>query len=213
MDNNQEKLVYLYRHGETDWNVLGKTMGQLEGINTEFTDLGYNQINYISKKLEDDKIEAIYTSDCKRTVETARIANTKKIPIFVVKEIRGLNMGIYQGLSMDELKDSEDVKLSFTDYHIPLLNGESINDLNKRILDFIKKICKETNYKKIALITHSAVISNLKAYLMNDKYISLNMCLLLYKDDNISVLDYTHANSDSKNKVLIKEIKDNYEIK
>lgn len=46
------KYIYLYRHGETDWNINGITMGQLEGIKTEFTQVGYQAIFDISESLK-----------------------------------------------------------------------------------------------------------------------------------------------------------------
>ena len=97
------KIIYLYRHGETNWNVENKVMGQLEGISTYFTDTGYNQISIISKEIKKNDIEAIYCSDFKRTLETAEIANKElKLPIFSCKEIRGLNMGKYQGIPFSD---------------------------------------------------------------------------------------------------------------
>lgn len=92
------KIIYLYRHGETNWNVEDKITGQLENIDTYFTDIGYKQINELTKKLKENQIEVIYCSDLKRTVETAIMANSElNLPIFYSKEIRGLNMGKYQG--------------------------------------------------------------------------------------------------------------------
>lgn len=48
---NNFKITYLYRHGETNLNVSGITMGQLSSVHTEFTELGYEQIENINKKL------------------------------------------------------------------------------------------------------------------------------------------------------------------
>lgn len=185
------KIIYLYRHGETNWNIENKVMGQLEGINTYFTDTGYNQIGIISKEIKKNNIEAIYCSDFKRTFETANIANKKLgIPIYSCKEVRGLNMGKYQGMLFSDFIKDDEVRSCFFNHDLMIGNGESINQLNDRIIKFIKKISIETKYKKIAIITHSAVISNLKAYLSNDKYVSLCKCTLLFKDNELSVLDY-----------------------
>lgn len=38
------KMIYLYRHGETNWNVDDRITGQLEEREIKFTDLGYKQI-------------------------------------------------------------------------------------------------------------------------------------------------------------------------
>lgn len=187
------KIIYLYRHGETNWNVEDKITGQLENIDTYFTDIGYKQINELTKKLKENQIEVIYCSDLKRTVETAIMANSElNLPIFYSKEIRGLNMGKYQGMRLKDFINQDEVKACFSNYALSLDGGESINQLNERITNFIKKICSETEYKKIAIISHSAAISNLKAYVSGDKYVSLNQCTLLYANGKLSVLDYEY---------------------
>lgn len=191
------KLIYLYRHGETDFNVEGITMGQLEGIDTNFTKKGYEQINLLSEEIKEHEIEVIYTSDYKRTLETSKLINNN-LPIFINKEIRGLNMGKYQGMDFNLFIKLDEVQKSFTDYNIPFENGESINELNNRILNFIIRICHETNYEKIAIVTHSAVISNLKSFITKEPFMSLNKCCLLYKDNKFYVIDYVTSKEEKQ---------------
>lgn len=195
------KYIYLYRHGETDWNINGITMGQLEGIKTEFTQVGYQDIFDISESLKKNKVEVIYSSDFNRTVDTANLANCKNgLPIIITKGARGLNMGKYQGLDFQKFIKSEEVKRSFENYDIPFPGGESINQLNNRLYNFIVEICNQTSYERIAIVTHSAAISNLKAFISKEKYISLKMCSLIYKDKKLIVFDYTPVKSEIKNK-------------
>lgn len=191
------KEVYIYRHGETDWNVSQRTMGQLESIVTSFTKLGYEEIEDISIDMIKNNIEVIYSSDLQRAVETATIANNNKnVAIYMSKELRGLNMGQLQGLSTSELENSKFAQESFKNYDIPLPGGESINDLNRRVYSFIKRICDETDYERIAIVTHSAVMSNLRSFLDNDNYVSINRCLLLYKDGKFIVKSYDTVGTD-----------------
>jgi len=199
---NNFKIIYLYRHGETNLNVSGITMGQLSSLHTEFTELGYEQIENINKKIIDNNIEVIYASDFERTFKTAQIANTN-LPLYSTKKLRGLNMGNYQGHSMDEFLNSEEAKICFEDHNIKFSNGESINDLNARIINFIFSVCSSTSYTRIALITHSAVISNLYSYLSQNEYYSLNECVLLYQDNKLKILQPDNV----KNKALLKRRK------
>ncbi len=66
------KNIILYRHGQTDYNVKDITMGQLENIKTNFTDVGYEEINEIKENIKLNNIEIIYTSDFNRTVDIAK---------------------------------------------------------------------------------------------------------------------------------------------
>lgn len=189
--NENNKEIYLYRHGETNWNVENRIMGQLKGIKTRFTNKGYSQIKEISKKIKENNVEVIYCSDFERTYETAIVANQSlRLPIIKSKEIRGLNMGKYQGLSFNEFITKKEVQNCFNNHNLKFDAGESINELNDRVLNFIIHISKTTKYNKIAIITHSAVISNLKSYLLREKYVSLKECTLLYTHNNLYVIDY-----------------------
>ena len=201
---NNSKIIYLYRHGETNWNVEDRITGQLDEEEIEFTDFGYRQIEEIAQKLKADDIQVIYCSDYKRTSKTAEIANSRLgIPILYQKELHGLNMGKYQGNILSECRKEKELKEAFQNYNLLVGGGESINQLNTRILNFILKICEEEEYSRIAIITHSAVISNLKAFLTHARYISLDECTILYRDNQLSVIDYVcntskHTNQEVK---------------
>ena len=83
---DDSKIIYLFRHGETNWNVEDRVMGQLEGIETKFTNKGYKQIKEISETIKEKNVEVIYCSDFQRAYETAVIANEKlRVPIFSEK--------------------------------------------------------------------------------------------------------------------------------
>ena len=45
---DDSRIIYLFRHGETNQNVEDRIMGQLERIETKFTNKGYKQIKTIS---------------------------------------------------------------------------------------------------------------------------------------------------------------------
>ena len=188
---DDSKIIYLFRHGETNWNVEDRVMGQLEGIETKFTNKGYKQIKEISEKIKEKNVEVIYCSDFQRAYETAVIANEKlRVPIFPEKKLRGLNMGKYQGLLLEDFINRREVIECFKNYDLKIGGGESINELNARISNFIVNIVKNTKYQRIAIITHSAVISNLRAYLSKSNYISLRECSLLYKNNKLLVTGY-----------------------
>lgn len=184
------KNLYLYRHGETNWNLLSLVMGQLENIKTTFTSNGMNQIENISKQLKENSIEIIYCSDFSRAYGTALLASKTEIPIIKTEQLRGLNMGTHQGELFNKYITSPDVIDALRDYTIPIGGGESINDLNKRIERFILELCYKSCYNNIGIITHSAVISNFKSYLTKEQYCSLKRCQLEYCNGNLKVVDY-----------------------
>lgn len=187
------KEIYLYRHGETNWNLLSRVMGQLENITTTFSPNGIMEIEEISQSLDKNSIEVIYCSDFQRAYDTAIIANKNNVPIIKSKELRGLNMGKYQGFLFEEYINSPEVKKAFLDYDIKIGDGESINDLNRRIEKFILDVCRQTEYNSIGIITHSAVISNLKSYITKEKYFSLCRCNLEYCNSTLKVTEFKES--------------------
>lgn len=193
--NISSKKIFLFRHGETDWNVENRIKGQLEDVHTEFTKKGYEQIKDLSTKLKENEIDAIFCSDLERTKITALIANQElNLPISFHKEIRGLNMGIFQGKTFKEFISDETVSECFKNYDLKIPEGESINELNYRIFNFIMDVVKKTSYTNIAIVTHSAAISNIKSYISGDSYVDVDQCTLQYENENISVINYNIIN-------------------
>lgn len=195
----KNKKIYFYRHGETNLNVLGTIMGQDTSLETFFTDKGYTQIDSITEELLSKNIDVIYTSDLKRTLLTAEIINEKlTVPLNPVIELRGLNMGCFQGLDMKDIAYSPISNECFSNHDIPFPNGESINQLNRRLTAFINKVCEETSYSNILFITHSAVISNLKAYLKDEPYECITYLELTFNNGIIKIDRYSKENIDKK---------------
>ena len=66
-------ILFLIRHGESEWNRAGRIQGQ---INSPLTDLGIGQAkaisSYFSKNLINQKLK-IYTSPLYRAIHTAEI--------------------------------------------------------------------------------------------------------------------------------------------
>lgn len=191
--NKIDKSVdfYLCRHGETNWNVENKIKGQLEDEDIKFTNTGIEQIKNLIDELKNEKIEAIFTSDMLRTKETSKILNKElSVPIYYVKDLRGLNMGDFQGLSMKEFLNDERVKKCFIDYNIPIPGGESINQLNQRFINVLNNIILNYPYKKVAIISHGAAISNLKSYISNEKYCDIDKCVIKYNGGKFNIINY-----------------------
>lgn len=188
---NGEKYFYIYRHGETNWNVENKIKWQLETIDTKFTELGFKQINTLKEIFISNKIEAIFFSDLNRARETSEIINESlKLPLYYSKNFRGLNMWNFQGKTMKEFLSNKNVKKSFLDYNVKIPWWESINDLIKRFIEGIKIIYNNYNYDKVTIISHGAAISNLKSYITKSKYEDIDYCVIKLYNDNCEVVGF-----------------------
>ncbi|MBA6339096.1 histidine phosphatase family protein [Colwellia sp. BRX8-7] len=93
---------YLTRHGETQWNKIGKFQGQLD---SPLTDRGYRQADGIARQLVDHKIDLIVSSTLPRAKSTAEICQvTVDCPLNFAPALIERDFGLWQGKVIDEVK-------------------------------------------------------------------------------------------------------------
>jgi broad specificity phosphatase PhoE len=100
------------------------------------------------------RIDLIYSADFFRTKQTAEIvAKELNKKIIFDKRLRDINLGIYRGRKKEEFyRDFLKVfPLRFTK-RPP--GGESWQDVQKRMLNFLKKIDKKHKGKNILIVSH-----------------------------------------------------------
>lgn len=212
MENIERKKFYLFRHGETNWNIERKVKGHSDNIDTRFTDLGYIQLNQIMEIIEKEKIQAIFSSDLRRTYNSSMYINEKlKLPLYFTKSLRGLNMGVLEGKTLDELKNIEEAIRSLKDYTIPMPNGESINHLIERIESMMNYVYNSYQYNRVAMITHGAVVSNIKSAVKKDDYEHIDYCFVGYDGKSFDVFDDGTYTGNDREKVLVRKNRGLYE--
>jgi len=95
------KLI-LVRHGETEWNKDWRYQGQADlPLNKE----GRRQALKLAKRLKEEKISAILSSDLKRAYQTANIiAKSHHLRVKKRTALREINYGVFEGLLLEEVK-------------------------------------------------------------------------------------------------------------
>jgi 2,3-bisphosphoglycerate-dependent phosphoglycerate mutase len=98
--SNQTTLIFI-RHGETEWNLSCRLMGQLD---SPLTERGVAQGIAIAERLAKEEFTTLYSSALGRAYSTAEfISKAVNKDIVVEKDLREMNMGIYQGLTKKEM--------------------------------------------------------------------------------------------------------------
>ena len=203
--------VLLIRHGETEWNTLGKFQGCTD---IALSEVGIKQAEILNDRLKGD-FDYIYSSPLSRAFETANILaiGTNK-EVTVATEIREINFGEWEGLTVHEIAEKypEVFKAWRTDKTESYICGGdlSINNAANRAKKCILDIVKEHKGKKIAIVAHGGII---KAGLigifgwdmtMYHKMALGNTCIntLTFNDDLKPVLvalnDTNHLKNDAK---------------
>jgi probable phosphoglycerate mutase len=93
--------ILLTRHGETDWNAIGRVQGQLD---IALNDAGREQARRLVDLFAGIAIGAVWTSDLARARETAEIvAAALGLPApHIEAELRERRMGRFEGLTREE---------------------------------------------------------------------------------------------------------------
>ena len=90
-----EHPFYFLRHGETTWNAVGRTQGQLDA---PLSDLGRQQALDAAEALKAHKIERIVASPLSRARDTAEAAGAAlSLPVAFDDELMEFNAGEWQG--------------------------------------------------------------------------------------------------------------------
>jgi broad specificity phosphatase PhoE len=151
--------VYLVRHGETNENAQGIVQGWLD---TELNEKGISQAVKAAGNFN-EPIEAIYSSDLKRAVRTAREFRNKypDLPYSQDSRLRERNFGDAAGTYRDD-HDWEQFWSVQDRSTIP--NAEIILDFTKRVSDFLEEL-KAKDHKAVLVVTHGGVLNRVQMIL------------------------------------------------
>lgn len=159
--------LFLVRHGQSAGNAEGRFGGHGP---TELSDLGREQALKTARVLAKEGVDAIYSSDLIRAVQTARpLAELTGIPIRESAAFRERNVGVLQGLTFDESKEkypNDYYALVSRNVHHVITDGESYRHLLRRITAEFRNIIREHKHQRIAIFSHTGAICFLTLYLL-----------------------------------------------
>ena len=122
------------------------------------------------RRLAEQKIDVIYSSDLKRALTTAEIIASKhQVNITSFSELREFNYGEIEGLNYEEIDQlyPELRKLMMQrNLDLKFPGGESISELNNRISSFVERLQEHKDEETILIVVHSGVLRILICQLM-----------------------------------------------
>lgn len=157
-------MIYLVRHGETEWNKKGIIMGQLD---SPLTEEGLTQVNTTAEELKNISFDAIFSSDLFRAFRTAEIIKLEReLVIQTSKALRERTFGSWEGkLGADHRKEfkevlekmhdlSEEQQKAFKFSH----DDESDDNVISRFITALREIAVAYANKKVLVVTHGGCI-------------------------------------------------------
>lgn len=186
--------LILIRHAQSKGNKTNVVQGQTcAGL----SDIGTMQAEELSKALQDIKLNAIYSSDLGRAIQTAKpTARDLNLEIKFEPELREAHFGIWEGLTYEQVKETyhNEYTAWHENYFIRPHWFESYESHHKRVSTVIKKILSShPKHETIAIFTHGGSIKTQIGFFMNLNGKELTQ----YKTKNCS-LTAIHFNSSLK---------------
>ena len=149
--------LLIVRHGQSEWNALGRWQGQAD---PPLTDVGENQAKKATKKL--GLFDSIVSSPLQRAKNTASIISeiTGVGPVTSVVGLIERDAGPWQGLTRIEIEKGWP---GFLDSGHRPEGYESNPDLLLRIFEVLKKISKSSkNSDSILIVSHAGIVHALE---------------------------------------------------
>jgi broad specificity phosphatase PhoE len=141
--------VVFETHSTSVDNERGIATGWLPG---ELSATGREQARALGERRRDDGLDAVFTSDLRRAVETAEIAFAgSPLPIVADARLRECNYGSLNGMPRPELDALRRSKIDE-----PWPGGESWRQAVERVQGFLRELSETHDGERVLVIGHVA---------------------------------------------------------
>ena len=153
-------ILYIVRHGQTDWNVVKRVQGQTDiPLNTT----GEEQARQIARLFKNIHFDAVFSSDLLRAKRTAEIITLEKnLAVQTTHLLRERNFGPYEGIYVEDLKelekDLENLSREERSSHKLHPDIENDEELVGRFITFLREISVAYAGKNVLIVCHGALM-------------------------------------------------------
>jgi probable phosphoglycerate mutase len=160
--DSDARILFLFRHGETDWNREGRLQGH---IDTPLNTTGLAQAHALGESLRRHRLDAVLSSDLSRARITAQIvAMAIGAPLFIETGLRETNVGAAEGLLWAEAKTRFGEGLTerwYSDGDVAFPGGETGIATRTRGLAALRRFTAVHPHRRIGVSTHGAMVRQL----------------------------------------------------
>ena len=179
----RECKIYLFRHGTTSDNA--------EGVFSGWRDVALNQkgirdAKIVALRLKDKKFDLAFQSDLLRSKQTLRevLKFHRNVKVITDVRLKERSYGDLQGKTHLESVQKYGYKKYDTwhrGYDVRLPRGESLKDVEERVLKFIKELLKIIKDEKVD-VAISAHGNSMRAFRRYFEKLSIEQMCTLYND-------------------------------
>ena len=186
--------IYMARHGQTEWNVMGRMQGWL---NSPLTENGVQSAYYLGEEISRLDFDAYYSPPSERALKTLEIATDYSVKITCDDRLREIGLGPWQGMLSRDI--AKQYPVQYKQYYdepekFSIDDGENYYVLYERVNAFVKDILKnhfeQNMVKRVMIVTHGITLMMLRLIFNNDQienikdyHVSGNAKLHIYNFD------------------------------
>ncbi len=156
--------LYIVRHCQSSGNIDGRFQGRFDA---DVSPAGEQQLELLSLRFRNERLDAIYTSPLTRAVKTAEAVNRfHHLPIQKMDGLLELDVGDMENLKLSEIGAKFPEVAKNWDQSPDLCEfpgGETMKEAYRRVNDAIDRIVIDNLGKNVLVTTHGGVIRNIYA--------------------------------------------------
>lgn len=185
------KIIYLVRHGETEYNRLGIVQGS--GVDSDLNDMGRAQAQAFYEAYKQIPFDRIYTSALKRTVQSVQGFIDAGIPYEQHAGLNEFGWGAMEGktphYTEDEYYRSMIYNWRIGNVDVPAIGGDSPLSVLQRQVPVIDHVLSRPEEEVVLICMHGRAIRILLTYLFKeplsemDHWEHSNLCLYKIRYD------------------------------
>ena len=163
-------MLYIIRHGQTDWNVRHRLQGKTD---IPLNENGRRMAGEARDKYRDIRFDICFSSPLLRAYETARIVlGGRGVPVITDERLSEMGFGIYEGMEYGPAAADSPVNVLFDHpeaYAAPGEGAESFADLFSRTGAFLEEVALPLHRqgKAVLIAGHIAMNSSIICRLRN----------------------------------------------
>ncbi len=179
------RVFYIFRHGETDWNIERRCQGH---TNIPLNQNGLAQAMALAERLSGIHLDIIVSSDLDRALVTGKtVADKKAIPLIVDPRLRETHFGKAEGMLFEEAisefgPDVWQKLMSFKAINddVGFPGGETRKVSRGRFIAVLDHLIETTTHQSIGISTHGGAIRNVVHSFLDEDHpiISIPNCVL-----------------------------------
>lgn len=160
--------IFLIRHAEAEGNLYRRIHGR---YNSLITQRGAEQVKALARRFENQRIDAVYSSDLARAMATAAAVYVpKKLPLETREGLREVALGAWEDLTWGEVETFQKEQyynFTFSPDKWSIPGGEAWEETKARVFSAMTDIARANDGRRVAVFSHGCAIRAFLSVVLN----------------------------------------------